>query len=339
MSTADKPCDAAPGDDWASLPPLRHKGTEVTVQPVPGAAARLVAPGGLGRDRLRLWSRYGERYRRAMAAVSSGFLRGSHGSADRVSVLADIAAVRLYLDGEWEWLDEAILAGHTGPHLPLARCVASGLRRLPPYRGPAISRTVMTDQITDWYRENPFVVDHGFWTASAGADALGEAGPGILVWSLTGRRIGGIDPAASERLVFSPGTRFKVLHVVEELQQPVVMLREMFPQEPAAHGPAGSEEDPTEWLDTSTVSELFKSIQAPGRESFAPPSAGPRERHPGLIVTMDAPDPLGDPNPAQKPLNPPHGPGETPNEVRTAVRAAWSAGLRERWTTGYRRED
>jgi hypothetical protein len=61
--------------------------------------------------------------------------------------------------------------------------------------------------------------------------------------------------------------------------------------------------------------------QEPLGESFAPPSAGPRERCPGLIVTKDAPDPLGDPHPAQKPVDPPHGsgPGETPDEVRTAV--------------------
>ncbi|MGW4995857.1 hypothetical protein ACWEQ3_51425 [Streptomyces mirabilis] len=194
---------------------------------------------------------------------------------------ADLAAVHLYLTEEWEWLDEAVLGGTAGAHLPLARCVASGLRRLPSYRGPAIVRTTAVGMATDWYQENRFVVDQGFWTASASAAALSEGGPGFLVWSLTGRRTETVDPFAPGRLVFLPGTRFKVLRVTEG-RQPVVLMRELFPPEQAARGPRGSAGDETEWLDESTVAELERAAEPSGQIADA---MRPRGRLPGLVVT------------------------------------------------------
>jgi hypothetical protein len=190
------------GSDHASefLPRRTRGGPDVKVQPVPRAAARIISTGGRGvaRDRLRLI--YGWRYRQAMAVMVRALPESQSplGSLrhDRVSALADLAAVYLYLDGEWEWIDPALLGGTAGGHLPLARCTASGLRRLPSYRGPAIVHTSTVGMVTDWYRENQFVVDHGFWTASTSASALSEGGPGFLVWSLTGRLTRAVDPYA-----------------------------------------------------------------------------------------------------------------------------------------------
>ncbi|MGW7674603.1 hypothetical protein ACWGJX_47590 [Streptomyces sp. NPDC054775] len=136
--------------------------------------------------------------------------------------------------------------------------------------------------LTDWYRQNRFVVDWGFWTASTSAAALSQGGPGFVVWSLTGRRVEMVDPHASDRLVFSPGTRFKVLRVIEG-RRPVVLMRELFPPEPAEHRPVESGIDHIKWLDESTVTEL-ESVMAARFVPDAADTKSPRGRFPGLMV-------------------------------------------------------
>ncbi|MCX2928374.1 hypothetical protein [Streptomyces sp. NEAU-W12] len=204
---------------------------------------------------------------------------------NRVNALADLAAVYLYLSTEWVWLDEALARGAVGAHLPLARCVASGLSRLVPYRGPAAMRTSAAGSVTDWYREERFVIDHGFLSASVSAAALCEGGPGFLVWSLTGRRAGMIDPHVPERLVFTPGTRFKVLQLVEG-RHPLVLMRELFPQESTSHRPTGgSEGSHTAWLDESTVAAL-EGVVGESRALAVADIQAPQMRAPGLIATQ-----------------------------------------------------
>ncbi|MFE4663948.1 hypothetical protein ACFRI7_09460 [Streptomyces sp. NPDC056716] len=61
--------------------------------------------------------------------------------------------------------------------------------------------------------------------------ALGAGGPGYAVRSPTGRLMESIDPYTPRRLLFLPGTRFKVLDV-RSGQRPLVLLREVFPQKP-----------------------------------------------------------------------------------------------------------
>ncbi|MGW3635461.1 hypothetical protein ACWD7F_35920 [Streptomyces sp. NPDC005122] len=276
----------------AVLPWRMPGGAEVQVQPVPRAVTRIVSTAGRGiaRDRLRLWSMYGQRYRQTMAAVArtlpeSESLWGSSRSS-RVGALADLAAVQLYLTEEWAWLDKTMLEGLRGAHLPLARCVASGLRRLLCYRGPAIVQTGTVGMVMDWYRQNRFVIDWGFWTASTSAAALSEGGPGFMVWSLTGRRVERVDPCAPDRLVFSPGTRFKVLRITEG-KRPLVLMRELFPPEPAKHRTGGFGVDHTKWLDQSTVAELER-VAAARPTPDAVDASSPHGRLPGLIVTSKA---------------------------------------------------
>ncbi|MFD9391155.1 hypothetical protein ACFWBB_10605 [Streptomyces sp. NPDC060000] len=272
----------------------------IRVQPKPSAVARVVHTGGIGiaRDRLRVRSGYGDRYRGALAVAaralpaSRGPRTGRHD--DRFRVLADLAAVHLYLTGGWAELDDALPRGTAGAHLPLARCVASGLHRLRSYRGPAVARARVDGPAADWYRENRFVTERGFWTASASTAALREGGPGFVVWSLTGRRTATVDPYADDRLAFLPGTRFKVLRVTEG-RWPTVLMRELFAEEPGTgpDRPGGSGRGHTPWLDETTLSELERVVGGPGAEGVAVPvpalwadpyGRGPTARLPGLMV-------------------------------------------------------
>ncbi|MEV7524620.1 hypothetical protein [Streptomyces sp. NPDC091371] len=269
------------------LPSGPGTGPEIRMQPVPRAAARIVSHGGRGiaQDRLRLWSQYGSRFRRAMSDMRGVLPKegpcGDGRPVDDVGALADLAALRLYLAEEWAWLDPTLLEGKPGAHMPLARCVASGLRRLPAHRGPAIVRTGVAEGLVKWHRDNPVVVDQGFWSATSSPAALGAGGPGYLVWSLTGRRTDSVDPHARGRLVFVPGTRFKALKVLDG-RRPLVLMREMFPQEPAEERPGGPGTRRTEWLDRTTVEELTQATAGPSGLIFAE-FTGPRNRPPGLI--------------------------------------------------------
>ncbi|MEU3343184.1 hypothetical protein [Streptomyces sp. NPDC006668] len=224
--------------------------------------------------------------RSAPSAARPGSTR--NGSVD---ALADLAAVHLYLTSERRNLDEALSEGVAGGHLSLARCVASGLRRLPSFRGPATVRTGMVGPVTDWYRENQYVTEQSFWTASISPAALREGGPGFVVWSLTARLTGTVDPSVPDQLIFLPGTRFKVLRVVDG-RCPVVLLRELFPPEPGAQSrkPADTNGKKSTWLDESTLDELELIAASPWAASPSVVSvrsavADPWDRPPGLIVT------------------------------------------------------
>ncbi|MFE5023402.1 hypothetical protein ACFRAO_08825 [Streptomyces sp. NPDC056656] len=288
MNLTNKPLGADLDIRPAIVLPAPRTDPEVRVQPAPRAAARIVSTGGRGiaRDRLRLWSQYGERFRRTMSDMGAALPKESTSwdgrRVDDIGALADLASVHLYLAAEWAWLDSMLHEGKPGTHMPLARCVASGLRRLPAYKGPAIVRTGVAGSLVRWYRDNPIVVDQGFWSATSSSAGLGAGGPGYLVWSLTGRRTDAVDPYTLERLVFVPGTRFKVVKVLDG-RRPLVLMREMFPQEPAEYPPASPAARNAEWLDRTTVRELTQATDRPSRV-ISNELVGPRNRPPGLIV-------------------------------------------------------
>ncbi|MET7474370.1 hypothetical protein ABZT17_08430 [Streptomyces sp. NPDC005648] len=296
MNMPDEFSDRERGTSWAPSSFGTSGSTRYRVQSVPSASALINPPGvrGIAWDRLRLWRDYADRYREAIAivggsAVAQSSARAGSIRSNDVGVLADLAAVHLYLTSERRNLDEALSEGAVDGLLSLARCVASGLRRLPAFRGPATVRTSTVGPVADWYRENRFVTEQAFWTASASAAALDETGPGFVVWSLTARLTKAVDPSAPDQLIFLPGTRFKVLRVMDGLR-PLVLLREMVPSEPESEGHANDADgqEPT-WLDASTLEELERRTSGPqtASPSQTPESstiAGPWNRPLGLIV-------------------------------------------------------
>jgi hypothetical protein len=162
-------------------------------------------------------------------------LRGG-GSAADTEVLSDLVALRLYLTGKVPGLDAAVRAAQVGPHVPLARCVASGLRRLPSYRGPLRTRAQLTDAQVRWYGARGHVTEWSFLPALASGALELPGSAEILVMSLTGRRTGMLEPSRPEQVVFAPGTSFKVLNVGEGEHGPQIRLRELTRTEVADDG-------------------------------------------------------------------------------------------------------
>jgi hypothetical protein len=199
------------------------------IQPVPSPQACAVPPAkGLGQERQWLRRTLSQQYdsvANSVARVLSQMpgLRVGPGSDDEV--LADLVAVRLYLGDAGATLDDAVREAQPGPHVPFARLVAAGLRRLPAHRGPVVLRVDLDDAAWQWYRDSPLITE---WACLA---ALSEPHKGqdgdveLRIWSMTGRRTAPLTPEPQGRVVFLPGTSFKVLRADEGTRR--VLLREL----------------------------------------------------------------------------------------------------------------
>jgi hypothetical protein len=105
--------------------------------------------------------------------------------------------------------------------------VVAGLRRLPAHQGVAVC----------WgearrYRTGDVLVEHGLLSTVAGPAVPVDGRVEFVLWSVTGRKVSVVDSFGSvvqERVVFPPGTSFKVLAVVEaEESAPMqVMVQEV----------------------------------------------------------------------------------------------------------------
>ncbi|WP_150133790.1 hypothetical protein [Streptomyces hyaluromycini] len=269
----------------------------VRVQPVPRAAACALPPErGVAQERDWMRRTFSEQYNALAGSVSrvmseSPGLRG-RSRTEAADALTDLVAVRLYLSGDPRQADAAVREAVPGPHVPLARCVTAGLRRLPSYRGPALLRTRLGDAERAWYREGGLATEWAFCHArtSLHPGPRGSGATDVLIWSMTARRTSSLDPAVPDRVVFLPGTVFRVLRA----EGSAVLMRELSPSEAAeaaaaaanTRGGRGGGGDVAAKLDEIAVKGLEKILDALERTGTdaAAESADP----PGLIVTPRA---------------------------------------------------
>ncbi|MEW2545790.1 hypothetical protein AB0910_08435 [Streptomyces sp. NPDC047002] len=231
------PQPAAPSAPAAPAAAPAPQRAAVRVQPVPKAAA-CASPGDREVGKERDWVRrtFSEQYNAVAGSVSrvmseSPGLRGASRS-DAAEALTDLVAVKLYLSGDSAQVDRAVRSATVGPHVPLARCVASGLRRLPSYRGPALLRTRASGAERAWFREGRLVTEWGFCAARTNVTLAGEGDTDFLIWSMTARRTSLVDAERPDQIIFVPGTSFKVLRGVDpDAGKPTVLLRELLPSE------------------------------------------------------------------------------------------------------------
>ena len=204
-------------------------------QPTPTAEASALLP-KRGVDTEREWLRksLGAEYglmSNAVARILSehpGFQGAlSTSSAD---VLTDAVAVQLHLSEKGVAIDTALRSGRNGPHVPIARCVVAGLSRLPSHRGPATFAAKPSKIQWELYRSRKVLTEWGF------LHTLTQPVPGgdtdVLVWSVTARRTRLLEPVeggVDNRVLFVPGTSFKVLELTEPEagKRGLVLLREL----------------------------------------------------------------------------------------------------------------
>ncbi|MEU4653709.1 hypothetical protein AB0G32_07165 [Streptomyces sp. NPDC023723] len=170
---------------------------------------------------------------RAAFRALAGARFEQHGAAR-----ADLIAIRLYLQDDdgplgHRALTESLRSG-AERLLPYAGCLASGLARLPAYRG-AVLRGHGDAAGLDALRPGQVLRDpaplSGLPLGPGRTEPL--AGVGFAIWSITGRRVGQL-PDAPDEVVFAPGTAFKVLGVrAAGAAGPLVLLRQL-PDVPTA---------------------------------------------------------------------------------------------------------
>jgi hypothetical protein len=287
VQAADTPAAEAPAAD----------GPQARVQPIPRPAASAVPPlRGIDKERLWFQRSFSREYGATASLVArvlsqSPGLRGGAGSA-RQDVLTDLVAVRLYLTEHGPGIDHAVRTAQVGPHVPFARCVASGLRRLPSYRGAARMRATLADAEWKWYGSRRLVTEWAFAPALADGTVALPGTVDFLIWSVTARRTSLLAPEVDSQVLFLPGTSFKVLRV-RDGEQREVLLRELAAGE---IGPDGQVETGEVPLDEVALTGLEKASDAwsRGRQGEELPEAHARRfgGAPGLILGEAEPVPL-----------------------------------------------
>jgi hypothetical protein len=184
-------------------------------------------------------------------------LRGAQVDAART----DLVAVHIYLSGgEDELASRTPRDGTDVPGSYLA-CLASGLCRLPSYRGVAV-RGGLPGGALGRFLPGTVLREPGPVSALpiGVAAGLSAAAGGYVIWSSTGRRVrpllGSAPGAASDEVVFPPGTTFRVLDVRSAGPAPIVVLTEV-----TGAGPETGRPDALDDADRATLERLDEALR------------------------------------------------------------------------------
>ncbi|XTZ13481.1 hypothetical protein ACQSSU_18295 [Micromonospora echinospora] len=222
-----------------SLGPVTQSGPSGhRIQPVVTPEASALVPGhGLTEERgwlRRTLSRDFDTMASSVSRILSehpGMKVGGDSTAD--DILVDSVATRLFLTRRGAGIDDGLRSGAIGPHVPLARCVVSGLSRLPSFRGSTVVRASPGGDEWRLYRGRRLVTDWSFVTMLTAPCAGQDGDTDVLIWSMTARRTALLEPEGEERVedrvVFLPGTHFKILEAAEPTggRRGTILLREI----------------------------------------------------------------------------------------------------------------
>ncbi|MDQ7810889.1 hypothetical protein Q5425_44810 [Amycolatopsis sp. A133] len=220
----------------ATLPAPRPAYAEtVAAQPTPEVRAWPL-PEGFRADRAVVRTDREAAFDALSDRVGAVMRRFSPGRPVPESALTAAVATGLYLASADPDVDAALRAGTAGPHLDFGRCVAAGLQKLPGHR--KATATVLDPGSPVWSLLEPGTVlrEWGFFHTRTCLGPVGGGSTDLVVWSLTGRLTASLEPeddGVADRVVFPPGTGFKVLEAVEPAgaQRGRILVRELAPAE------------------------------------------------------------------------------------------------------------
>jgi len=186
-------------------------------------------------------------------------------------LVTDALAVRRYLEGREPGVDDGLRVARAGAHVAFGRCVAAGLRRLPAYRGAAAVSLTPTRAEWELCDRHSVFTEWGFLNLLAGPDSAHDGDTDLLVWSTTGRRTALLEPAGERvgnRVLFLPGTSFKVLETVEPGigRRGRILLRERTASELDERGEAEA--------DRSSLDELARASLMSAAQRWAQTESG-----------------------------------------------------------------
>ncbi len=148
------------------------------------------------------------------------------------AMVTDLTALLACVSQDEEMVVETLRMGRLGRLRPYVACIVSGLNRLPVHSGVATVWGSSGQTGPRRYRSGDVLVEHGLLDAVANPTQRVEGAVEYLLWSVNGRRVEVADRVAvatEERVVFPPGTGFRVLAVAEaEGEHPMqVLLQEV----------------------------------------------------------------------------------------------------------------
>ncbi|WIX98203.1 hypothetical protein QRX60_29510 [Amycolatopsis mongoliensis] len=164
------------------------------------------------------------------------------------SGLTAAVAAGLYLAGEDPDVDAGLRTGTAGPHVDFGRCVAGGLQKLPPHRKATATVLAPGPGLWELLETGTVLREWGFFHARTVLGPVESGSTDLIVWSLTGRLTTSIEPAeggVADRVVFPPGTAFKVLEAREpdDVRRGRILLRELTAAEAGENGEAADRDD------------------------------------------------------------------------------------------------
>ncbi|TDC54875.1 hypothetical protein E1258_23335 [Micromonospora sp. KC207] len=231
VPSAVVPAETATCPPDALRRPLRFQTTP------PPDAQGLPTSNGLDAERLWLRQRFSQEFDVAASSISR--LLAEHPRLHTGDgPLVDTVAVRLYLSSPGEAVDRALRSGSAGDAVSFARCVAAGVARLPSHRGAAcLTATLSADDLRE-IAARETLTDWGFTHALTEPPVSVPGNVDVLLWSMTARRTRLLEPEddhrAADRVLFLPGTRFKVLETARPGRDRPgrLLLRELAAEEP-----------------------------------------------------------------------------------------------------------
>ncbi|MFC4033951.1 hypothetical protein ACFO3J_21060 [Streptomyces polygonati] len=300
------PMDAGAGPSRASVAPgpaadLAHRPAPGPVPPATDPKRPPVPASGIGAGRpLRPSQRSTDEERAAFRALAEPVWNRHAGvvaqalavmpdltAEEREAARADLIALRAYLDDAVGPLGHReltrALRGGDDRLLPYAACLASGLRRMPTYRGLLLRGTGAEDGRMEDLLPCAGLSDRAPVSAvlSGGGTAL-PPGARYALWSVTGRRVRHLSDGRDhpDEVVFPAGTPFRVLDVRPGGASPLVLLRELPTPDTRAAAAAGQEAPAgLDDADRAVLARLEDALRGrphpAGKGGWPPRCAGP----------------------------------------------------------------
>ncbi|MGW4757700.1 hypothetical protein [Streptomyces chartreusis] len=178
--------------------------------------------------------------------------------------MCDLVAIRALLDGDAPTAASEQAAADLAA--AWASCVASGLRRLPSYRGAVCLAGTLPGADPQALVPGQ-VVDTAHFLRTSRSVATGAEGVMTVLWSATGRRVGTLFPERTEEDIIFPGNcTFRVVGVEPEGSGTPrrVLLREMRPEERRQSGRTALDDE-----DRSVLERLRRTYEGPGQKASA----------------------------------------------------------------------
>ncbi|WP_051854025.1 MULTISPECIES: hypothetical protein [unclassified Streptomyces] len=215
-----------------------------------------------------------EQHRAAVAEIT-GRLFKTQPRDQSDAAIAELVAVHVYMTAVDDERLRAALADGDEQSRTLLRCLRSGTRRLPSYRGAVMSTAgELVQRLTpdavgeEWEGTVPV---RG---VSVGRTYPGPAADHLLIWSVTGRRTGTHADDDTQDILFARESRFRVLGVVRHGPATVGLLQEM-PQQAHTSSPH---------LDAALLNRLRAALDLPA-------APHPGEGHPPETPSRAVPFP------------------------------------------------